>query len=438
MALDLGKLLAQNGPNLGTQKEHSQYIDIDCLVADERNFYELSGIDALAANIELIGLQQPIRVREIPGEGKYRIVSGHRRRAAIQKLVDEGRDDLRSVHCIVETVECSEAMQELRLIWANKDTREMTSAEKALQAEKAKEVLLRLKDEGFVFEGRLRDHVALLVGESKSKLSRLKVIREKLHPKFLAEWERGKINDSVAYCIAQEDAQVQEQLFSNTGFAARHWTANAAKAEINRVKHPPISKPVSSGSFNAQKMANDYLEQRAEENRWFFKNMKNHIFDMMIGGFTVIPSRQDGIQYLKDYRSNGGFWGTVHFDRSKTGIEVYKDSKRSEKTKRSWTEVWDAMACIALQRCAEQHNKPKQKEPETKPQDKNYRVGWYPNKIRPEDGQHIVFIDKDGFADNDVYQAGTLKSGKMFGNTWDDVVMWTPEPEALPPDEEDT
>lgn len=437
--MDLGKYLAQSaGPKMGPQRETSQYIDLDCLVADDRNFYELSGIDALAANIELVGLQQPIRVRPYGDKvGIYRIVSGHRRRAAIQKLVDEGRQDLRSVHCIVETVECSEAMQELRLIWANKDTREMTSAEKAREAEKAKEVLLRLKDEGFVFEGRLRDHVALLVGESKSKLSRLKVIREKLHPKFLAEWESGKINDSVAYCIAQEDEQVQNQLFSNTGYAARHWTANAAEAAINRVKHPPVSKPVISGGFNAQKTANDYLEQRAEENRWFFENMKNHIFDMMIGGFTVIPSRQDGIQYLKDYHSNGSFWGDVHFDRSKTGLEVYKDDKSSEKTKRSWTEVWDAMACIALQRCAAQHNKPKIKEPETKPRDKNYRVGWYPNKIRPEDGQHIVFIDKDGLADNDVYQAGTLKSGKMYGNTWDDVVMWTPEPEALLPDEED-
>ena len=439
MALNLGQVLSQSGPTLGTGREQTRYIDIADLVADERNFYELSGIDALAANIELIGLQQPIRVRELSGNpGKFRIVSGHRRRAAIQKLVDEGREDLRSVHCIVETVECSEAMQELRLIYANSDTRKMSSADLSRQAERVEALLYQLKEEGFEFPGRMRDHVAQACQTTKSKLSRLKVIREKLHPTFLAGWESGEINDSVAYRIAQEDERVQEQLFSNTGYAARHWTVDAAENAINRVKNPPVIKPVISGGFNVQKMANDYLEQRAEENRWFFENMKNHIFDMMIGGFTVIPSRQDGIQYLKDYHSNGAFWGTVHFDRSKTGLEVYKDSESSEKTKRSWTEVWDAMACIALQRCAEQHNKPKQKEPETKPQDKNYTVGWNPNKIRPEDGQHIVFIDKDGLADNDVYQAGTLKSGEMFGNTWDDVVMWTPEPEALPPDEEDT
>ena len=133
--MNLGEYLKQaTGPTLGTEREGSRYIDIGDLVADERNFYELSGIDALAANIELIGLQQPIRVRE--AGGKFRIVSGHRRRAAIQKLVDEGREDLRSVHCIVETVECSEAMQELRLIYANSDTRKMSSADLSRQAER--------------------------------------------------------------------------------------------------------------------------------------------------------------------------------------------------------------------------------------------------------------------------------------------------------------
>ena len=62
MALDLGKLLSENVPIQGT--ERIEYIPLDALVGDERNFYALSDIDALAANIELIGLQQPIRVRE--------------------------------------------------------------------------------------------------------------------------------------------------------------------------------------------------------------------------------------------------------------------------------------------------------------------------------------------------------------------------------------
>ena len=49
--------------SLPTAREQIEYIDIDRIDDDPRNFYELSGLDELAANIELLGLQQPIRVR---------------------------------------------------------------------------------------------------------------------------------------------------------------------------------------------------------------------------------------------------------------------------------------------------------------------------------------------------------------------------------------
>lgn len=72
-------------------REQIEYIDIDLLDDDPNNFYEMSGLDTLTANIELIGLQQPIRVRQNPDDPqRFVIVSGHRSRAAIRKLVDDG------------------------------------------------------------------------------------------------------------------------------------------------------------------------------------------------------------------------------------------------------------------------------------------------------------------------------------------------------------
>ena len=67
--------------NQDTGREQIVYLPLDQLRADENNFYSLDGIDELAANIELIGLQQPIRARK-DGDG-YIIVSGHRRSAAL-------------------------------------------------------------------------------------------------------------------------------------------------------------------------------------------------------------------------------------------------------------------------------------------------------------------------------------------------------------------
>ena len=212
--MDLGKYL-QAGPKMGPQREESRYIDIDCLVADERNFYALSDIDALAANIELIGLQQPIRVRQLSGNPeRFRIVSGHRRRAALQKLVDEGREQFRDVHCIVETVECSEAMQELRLIYANSDTRKMSPMDLSRQAQRVEALLYQLKEEGFEFPGRMRDHVAQACQTSKSKLSRLKVIREHLHSSWMPYFERNELTESCAYALAQMPEEYQKKIFT--------------------------------------------------------------------------------------------------------------------------------------------------------------------------------------------------------------------------------
>lgn len=189
--------------SISISREQIEYLDIDLLDDDPRNFYELSGLDELAANIELLGLQQPLRVRLSEKPGRYVIVSGHRRRAAVRQLVEDGRGDLRDIPCIVERGQASAALQELRLIYANSDTRKMTSADIGRQAERVEELLYQLKEDGYEVPGRMRDHVAEACKVSKSKLSRLKVIRENLEESWRIGYERGKLAESAAYALAQ-------------------------------------------------------------------------------------------------------------------------------------------------------------------------------------------------------------------------------------------
>jgi len=192
-------------------REQIEYIDIDLIDADDRNFYELSGIEDLAANIQLVGLQQPLRVRD--GENGHVItVSGHRRLAAMQLLVDEGFEQFRTVPCIREQAAASDALQELRLIYANSDTRHMTSPELSRQAERVEALLYQLKEEGVEFPGRMRDHVAQACQVSKSKLARLKVIRENLIPVFMGSFESGAISEQAAYALARFPAEFQDRL----------------------------------------------------------------------------------------------------------------------------------------------------------------------------------------------------------------------------------
>lgn len=215
---DLGELSrALSGPvsESGTGREQIEYIDVDLLDSDPGNFYALRDLDDLAANIATIGLQQPIRVRDGEG-GHVVIVSGHRRVAAIRKLVAEGRADLREVPCIRESDDASRALRELRLIYANSSTRALSSSEVSQQVEKVRELLYQLKEEGFEFPGRMRDHVAEACKISKSKLARLDVIRKGLAPDIRKSYWDGpqskSLSEDAAYTLARLPVDVQRQV----------------------------------------------------------------------------------------------------------------------------------------------------------------------------------------------------------------------------------
>ena len=206
MAFDISSVLkaAPEG------REQIVYLDLDLLDQDPDNFYSLDGLDELAGNIELIGLQQPIRVRR--GErGRYVIVSGHRRRAACLMIRDGGSDQFADgVPCIIERGEDSPAMRELRMIYANASTRMMSAADLSKQAERVEALLYQLKEEGTEFPGRMRDHVAEACKVSRTKLARLHAIRKRLAPDLLTEYfDKGKLCEASAYALSQKDPELQ-------------------------------------------------------------------------------------------------------------------------------------------------------------------------------------------------------------------------------------
>lgn len=212
MAFDLGELL-KDVSTVGTGREQIEYIRLDLIEEDPNNFYHLSGIEDLAANIELCGLQQPIRVRAIPDSCRYRIVSGHRRRKAVELLAQDNPQRWNEIPCIIEADEASPALQQLRLIYANANTRTMTSAEVSEQAVQVEKLLYKLKEDGYEFPGRMRDHVAQAVGASKSKLARLKVIRDGISACWRPKWEDGTLGESSAYELAKMPKALQNLLY---------------------------------------------------------------------------------------------------------------------------------------------------------------------------------------------------------------------------------
>lgn len=208
---ELTRALAGDVPDPGTEgREQIEYIDIGLIDSDPGNFYELRGIPDLAGDIETVGLQQPLLVR--PGEGGHVVlISGHRRRAALQLLVDEGKEQFRQVPCIRKTGG-NALVYEMQLIFANAHTRELTSAEKAKQALRLEEIFYQLKEQGYEFPGRMIDHVAEACNIKRAKLGRLKKIEAHLAPCYKPLWDAGSLPEDTADALAGLPQEVQERI----------------------------------------------------------------------------------------------------------------------------------------------------------------------------------------------------------------------------------
>lgn len=232
---DLASVLKDAGAQMGTGREQIEYIGIDKIDADANNFYAMSGISALMANIELIGLQQPIRVRPNPdAPGRYIVVSGHRRLTAFQQLrADKDGERWATIPAIVEACADSADLQELRLIYANADTRKISDFELRKQAERVEELLYKLKEQGVEFPGRMRDHVAEACKISKSKLGRLKQINDGLAPDISKKYyETGELPEGTALALSRLPVDDQHTLVDRATAKGRAGITHLSEASV--------------------------------------------------------------------------------------------------------------------------------------------------------------------------------------------------------------
>lgn len=226
-----------------TGQEQLRYIQLDDIDPDSGNFYSLEGLDELAANIELIGLQQPLRVR--PNGERWTVVSGHRRRAACLLIRDGGNHMFdQGVPCLVDYGEASSEMQELRLIYANSSTRVLSSAEQSKQAERVTELLYKLQQQGVVFPGRMRDHVAEACNLSKSKIGRLHAIRNNLDSGLLPYYDSGDLTEDAAYTLSRFPLNLQEAIARELSSGKRKKLPGASVLKETLDKLDGLLKPI--------------------------------------------------------------------------------------------------------------------------------------------------------------------------------------------------
>lgn len=215
MPFDVSSIFAQQVQAVSKSDTGRELVqaDIDDLVGNDANFYAVDEdkLEELKNSIALSGIMDPPTATRTE-DGKYRLISGHRRTAAVRALVKEGREDLRKVPVFVRSPR-SAAMEELELIMANSTARVLTSAEISKAAQRVERLLYDLKEQGVEFPGRMRDHVAEACNVSKTKLANLHMIEENLTSDFKAQWAAGKLPDATALELARCDFTLQQRLY---------------------------------------------------------------------------------------------------------------------------------------------------------------------------------------------------------------------------------
>lgn len=214
MAFDVSSIFAEQVAAVSKSDTAKRLIDVDIddLINNDANFYAVDAdkLEELKNSIALSGIMDPPTVTEAE-DGKYRLISGHRRTAAVRALVAEGREDLRKVPVFVRSPR-SAAMEELELIMANSTARVLSSAEISQAAQRVERLLYDLKEQGVEFPGRMRDHVAAACNVSKTKLANLHAIESNCISDFRQMWALGKIPDATALELSRCDPAFQMRL----------------------------------------------------------------------------------------------------------------------------------------------------------------------------------------------------------------------------------
>lgn len=188
--------------------------DIDKLDPTKENFYSTKEIEELKDTIEMFGVLQDILVKET-GDGRAKVIAGHRRRLAIKALVDEGKEEFRKVHCKIEmTVE--DVKQKIMMIVTNSTIREFSSWEKVQQAAELKKYLKEYSKE-HELPGRMRDYIAEALKVSKTTAGRLETTDKNLSDDFKEELKSDNISLSTAAELSRLSPADQKAVYEKTG-----------------------------------------------------------------------------------------------------------------------------------------------------------------------------------------------------------------------------
>lgn len=214
-------------PESGTTRE----IAVTDIFDNPLNFYpkpDKGNLGELMDSIRANGMLEPPTV--VPAEdGKYRLISGHSRMAAL-RLLAANQDE--AVAKQFSTVLCrvlpamTEEQELCAVIEANRQ-RVKSPALLAEEAERLTKIYIKRREAGEDLPGRIRDRVAEAMQVKKTKLANLSAIKNGLKvPGIIDRWEKGELPEAAALEIARMDDETQYRLLDWMIDNHRTWSIN--------------------------------------------------------------------------------------------------------------------------------------------------------------------------------------------------------------------
>ena len=222
------------------------------LVPSEDNFYSMQELEELQTAIELAGhILSNLIVTPLP-DGKYKILSGHRRHAAVGRLLAAGKDEYEFLPCAVEelTDEDRDVREQVLLITANSQ-REKTAWDKLEEVRQMRDIARRTKQERGI-AGRVRDLVAQSLHISSSRIAKYDSILNNLIPSLMEEIKANRLSISTAYDLSGLPADRQQasyDFYLNHGKLPSESAPSGVFQSNTQPSAPASSEPAPSDVF---------------------------------------------------------------------------------------------------------------------------------------------------------------------------------------------
>jgi ParB family chromosome partitioning protein len=208
----LNKQTTAQTENAVTEDFEEIKLDYGKIVITGKNKYSMNDIEDLAAGIEMAGgLLDPLILGRVNGE--YKLAGGHRRYAAVDLLVKDGKEEYREVPCKYKDM--TETEFRLYMLIGNTFNRHYTDYDKMIEAEEWKEVLTQAKEEGsFLPEKgvRVRDYIAKIMKTSAAVVGDWNRINNNGTDALKEQFEAGTIGVTAAAAASSLPEEEQNDI----------------------------------------------------------------------------------------------------------------------------------------------------------------------------------------------------------------------------------